>query len=804
MAANRVGALYYEAILDPRGFSRGVLRVRNDQAVLASAIKDTTDPIDRLEAELHALNRIYDEIAGRDPFEGQEETLDALVAKTFKLSEEIEKIGGKEEEDRQAKAKKALEDKEKLQDQVYKRTLKRNDTLFKQVKSKEDWVAKARARAEKKRRDADAQIEKANKQQVEHAKRIARMQQDEENRKTAAVRQSLAHARRIEKMKEDERRREEQHQRRMQKLQADRTAKRLSQAGSYFMSDIQNKNLKGTKIILADLKKTLGGVSGGLSRMAGNLAQAAGMGPQVQGLARVFGGLGLKVLGVVAAVYAVGKALVSAALAADKFEQRQIKIIAAMQGNEVRAKALTEQMRQYAARTSYSTEQMQDFSAKLLSLGVVASDIPDIAEKLGGIAMGDPEKLKRIAKAYSDVMSKGRLMAQEANQFSEANVPLYQALAEMTGKSRVELMKMIEAGEVSADMVDEALAKANEMLGAEEAMERRQNTIAGQWDEIKASLSETWRIIGGPVQNAMVTLLKVVNWVVKLIESIAKFFEPFLEDLNLAYGGFYNMYVIAEKTYLILTGQYEEMQRQAILEGELEDAKKKRLQQEQELLNTQQKQADNFEEMQQQLADELQGYYDRFNEEEKLAEMQFERMLQEKLMKQEITEEQAEQLRMQREFVQRERERLDLEKERAEEAKKIAEEEKAMQLEVDKEYRKEMERIDKEEQAREEQLYKEAKEREAQIEKDIKDKMGLVDKADSGAGASFEAGSVGEFQMMRQMEMQARKDAQQLLFEQEAAKERRTSNKILSTMLLNMQSDAQQQRDDAQWNYYGT
>ena len=138
MAANRVGALYYEAILDPRGFSRGVLRVRNDQAVLASAIKDTTDPIDRLEAELHALNRIYDEIAGRDPFEGQEETLDALVAKTFKLSEEIEKIGGKEEEDRQAKAKKALDDKEKLQDQVYKRTLKRNDTLFKQVKSKED------------------------------------------------------------------------------------------------------------------------------------------------------------------------------------------------------------------------------------------------------------------------------------------------------------------------------------------------------------------------------------------------------------------------------------------------------------------------------------------------------------------------------------------------------------------------------------------------------------------------------------------------------------------------------------------
>jgi hypothetical protein len=57
--------------------------------------------------------------------------------------------------------------------------------------------------------------------------------------------------------------------------------------------------------------------------------------------------------------------------------------------------------------------------------------------------------------------------------------------------------------------------------------------------------------------------------------------------------------------------------------------------------------------------------------------------------------------------------------------------------------------------------------------------------------------------MLRQMEMQARRDAQQVIFEQEAAKERKESNRILSQMLLNMQSDAQKEREDAQWNYYG-
>lgn len=803
MAANRVGALYYEAILDPRGFSRGVLKVRNDQAVLAKAIQDTTSPLDRLQAELNVLDRIYDEIAAKDPFEGQSETLDALVKKTMMLSDEIDGIGRKDDEAKQAKIKKDKEDQEKLEKQIHARQTKRNDTLFKQIKSREDWVRKARELAEKKRREADAQRDKHNKLQIEHSKRIAKMQQDEENRKIAAAKTSIAHAKKIQRMQEDERKRQLAHDKRMKQLQADRTAKRLSGAGSYFLSDIQNKNLKGTRIIFADLKKSIGGVSGGLSRMAGNMAQAAGMGPQVQGLARVFGGMGLKVLGVVAAIYALSKALISAALTADQYAQRQIKIKAAMGGNEVRAKALTEQMRLYAAETSYTTSQMQEFAARLLTLGVSARKIPDIAEKLGGLAMGDPERLRLVGKAYADVMTKGRLMAQEANQFANANIPIYQSLSEITGKSVATVQKMTEQGQISAEMVDEALQRIRETTGADAAMEERSETIAGQWDEIKSSASEIWRILGGPIQKTIVSFLKVVNGIIKGFEFLAKKLEPIIEDVNLFYGMLYNAFVLMKSMGLRMSGVSAEMERQAKLEGDLADLKKEQEAAARAQLEIEEKQTANFEEMQQELADELQGYYDRFNEEERLADIQFERMLQEKLMMGDITEEQLEQLRNQREFVLGEKDRLDAEKKRADEAKKLAEEEKKQQQEIDKEYRKEVDRINKEEQRRDEQLHKEAKEREANIEKEIKDKMGLAKDADSGAGVSFEAGSVGEFNLMRQMEMQARKDAQQLFFEQEAQKARQQSNRILSQMLLNMRSDAQQERDDAQWNYYG-
>lgn len=895
MAANRVGALYYEAILDPRGFARGVLKVRNDQAVLASAIKDTSTPIERLQAELHVLDRIYEEIAGKDPFEGQQESLDALVKKTMMLADEVQRLEDapriaaeqeeakrKEEEHarevarqediarryaaiasaRQARfnqeqAKKAaahqeelsrLREEESAKEAAHAAQIERLNTTFaivdemrrkreareakeaedrrkreaeeakaaedaerqKQESKKKtfdivDWMSNSR---NQKQEQADAEREQRERTFREAAEEA--FQTDQQNQRDAAKqleqlqKQQESKQRWLDGVKKktqkadaDARRKEIEHESRMKRLQTERMAKRLSSAGQYMTS------FKGMKILFADLTKSVGGVTGGLSKMAGNLAQAAGMGPQVQGLARVFGALGLKVLGVVAAIYAIGKALASAAMAADEFEQRQIKIKAAMGGNEIRARALTDEMDKYAAKTSYTSEQMQDFSARLLTLGVSARKIPDIAQKLGGLAMGDPERLKLVGKAYADVMTKGRLMAQEANQFANANIPIYQALSDITGKTVATVQKMTEQGQISAEMVDQALQRIRETTGADAAMAERSETIAGLWDEIRSSAQRTWRIIGGPIQNSIVTLLKLLAIVVKSIESGVKFFEIFIQDLDFALGKFYNMSVIAKKIWMIMTGQYAELVRQAKEEGDIADLKREQEAAARAQLEVQEKQNANYEEMRQQLADELQGYYDRFNEEEKLAEIQFERMLKEKLMMGEITQEQADQLRNQRSFVEREKERLDLEKQRADEAKKAAEDEKKEQLKIDKEYRAELDRIDKEEAKREEQLYEEAKEREAQIEQQIKDKMGVAKEADAGAGASFEAGSVEEFNMLRQMEMQARRDAQQVIFEEEAKKSRQESNRILSQMLLNMQSDAQKEREDAQWNYYG-
>jgi len=895
MAANRVGALYYEAILDPRGFSRGVLKVRNDQAVLAAAIKDTSDPLDKLRAELQTLDRVYEEIAAKDPFEGQQESLDALVKKTMMLSDELEEmqaapqreadasaeanrqkeadaeavrqedlkkrylaiaksrkerlaeLGRKRQEEHAAELqrieteKQALEQshqaeldrQRQMQDRYLAIARARKQRLEEERRAKENadkeeqrraekaakdeearqktiqqrWLAVANAKKERfkreeKEREAAKKAELAREQEKQdrwmayaksRSERLAKEAKEKEDAEKAAQKKVEETAKAEKKAAKEA----EAHERRMKTLQTERMAKRLANAGQYMTS------FKGMKILFADLKKSIDGAGSGLSRMAGNLAQAAGMGPQIQGLARVFGTLGIKVLAVVAAIYAVGKAMLSAAKAADAFELRQIKIISAMQGNEIRARKLTEQMRQYAARTSYSTEQMQQFASQLLSLGVVASDIPDLAEKLGGLAQGDPERLARVAKAYSDVVSKGRLMAQEANQFTENLIPIWDALSENTGKTRSQLMEMMEAGEITAQMVADALEKASEMVGAEEAMERRQNTIAGQLDQMKSSFAEIWRLIGGPIQNSIVSVLKIINFFLAQIERSAQGFALIYQNCDLTHGVLVNTFRVHNNIMKIITGQTADLEEQARIQGELDDLNKKRKREEAEIENEQREQLKNFEQMQQDLTDQLTALYDRYNEEERLAELQFERMLQEKIALGEIDEIQAEQLRRQYQLIEAEKERLSLEQQRAEEAARIAEEERRQEEEIEDEYERELERIEEEARRREEELYKQDEEREREAENRIRERQRLGQQADSGAGASFEAGSVEEFNMLRQMELQARRDAQQVLFEQEAARARRESNALLSNMLLELQSDTQQQRDDALWNYYG-
>jgi len=319
MAGNdRVGALYYEVILDPRGFARGASVVKNEQNVLVRAVQRTVSEQDKIRAELIAVQRQMRVSSG--------EELALLRRYRNELVNTYNDISRKTVEANRAAARAARDQAERQQYSI--------KNIYSNVKA-----------------------------------------QDTLRGKLGQVRRTW---------------------------------------------DVQ--------------KKSITGVNGGLSKMAGNVTQAMGFGPQVQGMARAFGALGVQAAFAGASMLALAVAAWKGVWAYDAWLQKINQLTAMMGGNAAAARGLSAQMEQFANITSFTTEQLNDFAVQMMNLGVRRKDIAGLAKTLGTLSFGDPQTLKLIGKAYSDVMAKGKLMAQEANQLANANVPVWQALSKMLKK----------------------------------------------------------------------------------------------------------------------------------------------------------------------------------------------------------------------------------------------------------------------------------------------------------------------------------------------------------------------------------
>jgi tape measure domain-containing protein len=131
---------------------------------------------------------------------------------------------------------------------------------------------------------------------------------------------------------------------------------------------------------------------------------------------------------------------------------------------------------------------------------------------LGDLSLGDANRLGFLSKAYTDVFNKGRLQGQEIKQFAENGVGIVAALAGTLGKTSGEILKMSEAGEISFDMMREALqgltAEGGRFYGA---MAARNSTLLGQWDSMIEGIQKTGRAIGDSMLPAIKDVVAQAN-----------------------------------------------------------------------------------------------------------------------------------------------------------------------------------------------------------------------------------------------------------------------------------------------------
>ncbi|MFO0849569.1 MAG: tape measure protein [Gemmataceae bacterium] len=249
---------------------------------------------------------------------------------------------------------------------------------------------------------------------------------------------------------------------------------------------------KGFATAIADTRKELAAANkeaGLLSRSLGAVGKAA-----VTGVGFGLGLAGIRGLSdITHRVANLGAESVSAAADA----QRLAAGYEALAGSADKAAGLIAELRKFAAASPLGSQPILETGQQLLASGIPAGQVVPTTKALGQLAVGDGEKLKRLALAYSQVAAAGQLYGTELRQFTEAGVPLLDALATAMNKPKEMMKSLGEEGKIGfKDVVSAIKSLTSEGGKFANLTEKYSQTFPGQMERMKDSADSLKRALG--------------------------------------------------------------------------------------------------------------------------------------------------------------------------------------------------------------------------------------------------------------------------------------------------------------------
>lgn len=168
-----------------------------------------------------------------------------------------------------------------------------------------------------------------------------------------------------------------------------------------------------------------------------------------------------------------------------------------------------------AKTTPFETQHLTDGAQTLLNFGVSASNVLPMLQKLGDASLGNAEKFSRLTLAFGQAASKGRLMGQEVLQMTEAGFNPLQEISRTTGIHVKTLSDMMEKGQISIGMLENAFKTATSAGGRfAGAMNEQSKTTMGRWSALMDTVKISVRSIGDALLPAIKIVLTAVTQLV--------------------------------------------------------------------------------------------------------------------------------------------------------------------------------------------------------------------------------------------------------------------------------------------------
>lgn len=219
-----------------------------------------------------------------------------------------------------------------------------------------------------------------------------------------------------------------------------------------------------------------------------------------------------------------------------------------MTGSYEKAADLVEELKTRAAATPFDLTDLADTTQLLMNYGFTTENVISSMEMLGDIAQGDSEKLSRIALAYGQMTSAGKVTLQDVKQMIEAGFNPLQEIVETTGESMGSLYDRISDGTISVDEITAAMKRSTSEGGKYfQSMDKQSQTLTGRWNTLKDTFASATGTLTKGISDwlrdkGIPAASRALEWLTKNFEDLL----PAIEVVVVAAAGFYAAFKFAD------------------------------------------------------------------------------------------------------------------------------------------------------------------------------------------------------------------------------------------------------------------
>lgn len=240
------------------------------------------------------------------------------------------------------------------------------------------------------------------------------------------------------------------------------------------------------------------------------------------------GGIAKKGAGVaVAAVGAVTAALGAGVVAGVKYNasiesyQTSFEV---MTGSAEKAAEVIDKLKKVGAETPFELPDLADTTQLLMNYGFSADEAMDKMMMLGDISQGSADKMSRIATAYGQMSSAGKVSLEDVKQMIEAGFNPLQEISESTGESMASLYDRISKGTIPVDEITASMQRATSEGGKYfQSMEKQSQTFSGLISTLKDNAQQLLGEVVKPISDGLTESL--LPAAISAIEQLTQGFE---------------------------------------------------------------------------------------------------------------------------------------------------------------------------------------------------------------------------------------------------------------------------------------